>query len=87
MTNDELLAFAVVILEEGAARAENYAAAGCEDDTSRDTVNEGLAFVTRFRDVYMGSLLTPVRRVKAAKRCLYNAEDDLQAWPEEADDA
>jgi hypothetical protein len=81
ITTRELYGVAVTILCEGAKRAENYADAARADGAPREIAEEGLAFVTKFYELWSWLLSG---RECAAKRLLFNSEKDLKnAWSDE----
>jgi hypothetical protein len=80
-SNDELLAFGLAILEEGAERADNYMSLLGDDPVPRDALNEGYVFVTQlevlFAKWWMSSGNSP--RSEEAKRTLADVKDVLAA--------
>jgi hypothetical protein len=83
ITTRELYGVALAIMSEGAARAENYADAAWADEAPREIAEEGLAFVTKFSDLWCwGPLLSGPQH--AAWRLLSASKNDLKnAWEDE----
>jgi hypothetical protein len=83
ITTRELYGVATAILSEGAARAENYADAAWADEAPREIAEEGLAFVTKFRELWGWPFLTDGPQ-RAAMRLLSDSATDLKnAWEDE----
>jgi hypothetical protein len=77
MNAAELTEAALLVLEEGADRADTYAELLDDTDPPTDALNEGLVFVLRFRDVY-NNFFADALRAQTAHRQLKDAEKHLQ---------
>jgi hypothetical protein len=83
ITTRELYGVALAIMSEGAARAENYADAAWADEAPREIAEEGLAFVTKFSELW-GWPLWSSGPQRTAKRLLTDSATDLKnAWEDE----
>ena len=74
----ELIEASILVLEEGAYRADTYANLLTDEEPPTDALNEGLVFVLRFHEVYDKFFHHDRRgRVAKAHRKLMEAEKDL----------
>jgi hypothetical protein len=87
ITTRELYGVALAIMSEGAARAELYVDAAWEDGAPREIAEEGLAFVTKFSELWGWGPLWSSGPQHAAWRLLRDSERDLKnAWEDKTGD-